>query len=371
VKHISYLFIAFLTAFLAARAQGSDLAISFSNPTNGAVFQSPTYLQVTATESSNTIVSAEFFANGESIGVVSNNISFPAAPVYFPGSGLVIIDPFFPGGGVGSWPFALFWTAELGDYTLTAKATDDQGNTTLSDPVNVIVIPTPVVSVQATVPIASPNIPGIFTITRTGNTNQNLNVPFYFRGTAQNGVDYIEVSKFVVISAGQFSADVTINPLVFKQGNARAVSLKLSNYLVPGEAGAVPQIAILNPPFLIGSPGEATIYIKANDRDVHKPSVRITQPKPRQSLNAGSDITITADVMDRDTGVALVEFFDRTTKLGETPAITTTLPGQHVSFNFTWTNAPAGPHLLHARATDIQGKTQVSGQVRIQVLPAP
>jgi len=75
--------------------------------------------------------------------------------------------------------------------------------------------------------------------------------------------------------------------------------------------------------------------------------------------------------VDRDTGVTLVEFFDRTTKLGETAATTTAPPGQHVTFTFNWTNAPAGQHLLRARATDSQGKSQVSGQVKIQALPAP
>jgi hypothetical protein len=368
MKHISYLFIALSTAFLAARAQGSDLTISFAYPTNGAVFQSPNYLQVTATESSNTIVSAEFFANGESIGVVSNNSAFPAGNPY-PGIGVIVTETFTTGQYGSSSvvaQFPLFWTAELGDYTLTAKATDDQGNTAISDPVNITVIPTPVITVQAAVPIASPSAPGIFTITRTGGTNLDLYVPFGLLDPTQNGVDFTEISNSVTIPAGQFSADVTVNPLIFKPGNAKAVSL----YLIPrNDPPVVPFLAIFHPPYLVGSPSEATIYIKANDRDAHKPTVRITQPTPRQSLTAGSDLIITADAVDRDTSVALVEFFDRTTKLGETPATTTGPPGQHVSFSFTWTNAPAGIHMLRARATDSQGKTQVSGQVRIQVAP--
>jgi hypothetical protein len=368
MKHISYSFIAIFTAFLTARAQGSDLAVGIDYLTNGAVIQTPTYLRVTATESSNTIVSAEFFANGESIGVVSNNISFPAGNPY-PGIGVVTTVTFTSGQyGAASVvaEFPLFWAAEPGDYTLTAKATDDQGNTATSDPVNIRVIPTPVVSVQATVPIASPNEPGIFTITRTGDTNLSLYVPFGLLDPAQNGIDYAEISNSVTIPAGQYSADVTINPLVFKPDHAKPVTLYLIAQDPPGAS-----IAILNPPYFVGVPNSATIYIKASDRNTHKPSVRITQPSRGQSLIAGSDTTITADAVDRDTGVTLVEFFDRTTKLGETPATTTNPPGQHVSFNFTWSNAPAGPHLLRVRATDSQGKTQVSGQVRIQVLPAP
>src|SRR4051794_23696350 len=85
MKYIRVSFIALLKGFVAARAQASDLAISFAYPTNGGVFQSPNYLQVIATESSNTIVSAEFFANGQSIGVATNDIFYLNTPNY-PGS---------------------------------------------------------------------------------------------------------------------------------------------------------------------------------------------------------------------------------------------------------------------------------------------
>jgi len=377
MKHLGYIFIGLLTAFTAVGARASDLAVSFAHPTNGADFQSPTYLQVTATESSNTILYAEFFANGQSIGVSSNTIAFPGTST--PPDQIGVITTYTnisanPGFLPVTRSFFLYWTPQLGDYTLTAIATDDQGNTATSNPIDVFVTPTPVVSVQASVSIASPNAPGIFTITRTGETNNNLAVPCFLSGTAQDGIDYASVTNPIVIPAGQFSTEVSINPLVFQAGNARAVTLQLYNYLVPGGGGpgpVVPQLAVLNPPFLVGSPSAATVYLKADDRNVHKPVVRITQPGHDQSFPAGSDITITASAFDHDTDVSLVEFFDRATKLGETPATTTTPPGQHVSFSFTWTNAPIGPHLLRARATDSQGKTQVSGPVKIKVLPAP
>ena len=378
MKRIGHSLIALLTALAAARAQTSDLFIGFDFPTNGAAFQAPTYLAVTSHESSNTIVSAEFFANGQSIGVANNNVSFPGATYSEPpGTIGIVMTTIFIAAHPDSYPdtrtFALFWNPPPGDYTLTAKATDNHGNTALSDPVNVTVVPTPVVSVEASVPIASPNGPGVFTISRTGDTNHDLYVPFFLLGTAQGGLDYAAVSNSVVIPAGQFSTELDINPLVYKLGHTRAVSLNLWNYLIPGGGGPgpVPQAIPLTPPFVIGSPSTATIFIKANDRDPHRPTVRITQPGRNQSFSAGSDIAITADAADRNTGVALVEFFDGTTKLGETAALTTAPPGQHVSFTFNWANAPIGNHVLRARATDLQGKTQVSGPARIQVLPAP
>jgi hypothetical protein len=369
IIHLSIALLAFLA--MHAHAQTSDLAIAFGYPTNGAAFLSPAYLGVTATESSNTIVSAEFFANGQSIGVVNN---YPALETTEPPGtiGVVITQIYLiihPDSLPDLRSYNLLWRPQPGDYTLTAKATDNHGNTAVSEPVNVTVIPTPVVSVEAFAPIASTNGPGIFTITRNGGTNNDLYVPFFLLGTAKNGVDYAQISNSVIIPAGQFSTDVTINPLVYRREGTKVVTLQLFNYLLAGGGGPgpVPQLIFLDPPFLVDSPGIATIYLKANDRNAHKPIVRITQPGRGQSFSAGSDITITANAFDRDTDVSLVEFFDRATKLGETSAATTTPPMQHVPFSFTWTNAPAGPHVLRARATDTQGKTQLSAPVRIQV----
>jgi len=374
MKHIGRLFIALLVALVTARAQASDLAIAFDYPIDGATFQSPSNLGVTAIESSNTILSAEFFANGQSIGIVGNNGGPIIIPTY-PGSiGITITEIFattHPDSSPDTRSYNLLWSPEPGDYTLTAKATDDHGNTAVSDPVNVTIIPTPVVSVEAFVSIASTNGPGIFTITRTGETNYNLFVPFFLLGTAKNGVDYAEVSNSVIIPAGQFSTDVAIDPLIFPR-NSKLVDLKLFDYGIPGGGGPgpVPQIVFENPPYLLGAPREAMVYIKANDVDRHKPRVKITQPGRGHIYSAGANINITARAADRDTGVAWVEFFDGTTKLGQTQ-LTTTTQGQLAPFSFTWTNAPVGVHTLHARATDNEGAQQVSAPVRINVLPGP
>jgi hypothetical protein len=244
----------------------------------------------------------------------------------------------------------------------------------MSDPVNVTIEPTPVVAVQATGPFASLDGGGIFTLTRTENTNRDLNIQFFLLGSAQNGGDYAEVSNSVTIPAGQSSTDVVINPLIFGPGQTKVVILRLWNHLYPGgqDPGTMPQLLFEAPPYLVSSPGEATVLIRTSDRNRHKPWVKLVEPRNRHSsFSSGSDITVTADTLDRDTYVAKVEFFDGTTKLGETPIASNPQPGQKVSFDFSWTNAPIGPHVLRARATDSQNATQISAPVRIQVLPTP
>ena len=73
------------------------------------------------------------------------------------------------------------------------------------------------------------------------------------------------------------------------------------------------------------------------------PFVSITAPAENATYNAGDNILITADASDLDGTLTKVEFYENGTKLGET----TTSP-----YNFTWTKAPAGYHVLTAVATD-------------------
>ena len=72
----------------------------------------------------------------------------------------------------------------------------------------------PVVTVQATQPIATATNAGVFTLFRAGNTNATLNVWFDLSGTASNGVDYAAISNHLVeIPAGVTSNTVVITPL--------------------------------------------------------------------------------------------------------------------------------------------------------------
>ena len=71
----------------------------------------------------------------------------------------------------------------------------------------------PVVTIQATDPIATPASPGVFTVFRHGDTNLTLNVYYQIGGTASNGVDYALISNWVKISAGATSNAITITPV--------------------------------------------------------------------------------------------------------------------------------------------------------------
>jgi hypothetical protein len=149
--------------------------------------------------------------------------------------------------------FFIVWSnAPLGTYALTAEATDNGGASTVSEPVNVTILPPPppttnlppVVSIVATDPVAIEGTncwvwPGmtnwpptwsnwpvavsacrwftncgpknaIFTVRRVGCTNDALIVTYDIGGTATNGVDYVTLPGFVTIAAGERAALITL-----------------------------------------------------------------------------------------------------------------------------------------------------------------
>jgi hypothetical protein len=89
------------------------------------------------------------------------------------------------------------------------------------------------------------------------------------------------------------------------------------------------------------------------------PTVSLTQPASG-TFTAGANIPLAATAADSDGTIARVEFYAGDTLL----ATDTTSP-----YTGTWTNAPAGNHVLVARAYDNQGAFTNSTPVDITVTP--
>jgi len=91
----------------------------------------------------------------------------------------------------------------------------------------------------------------------------------------------------------------------------------------------------------------------ATDR---RPIAYITSPTDSDQFKAGDSIVIDANAYDREGFVTKVEFYQGSTKLGED----TTAP-----YTLTWNNIPVGKYDLYVRATDNNGLTKTSPDVRI------
>ncbi|WP_245856181.1 Ig-like domain-containing protein [Paenibacillus rigui] len=88
------------------------------------------------------------------------------------------------------------------------------------------------------------------------------------------------------------------------------------------------------------------------------PDVSVTAPKMYQQFTAGSDVTINATASDKDGTIAKVEFYDGSTKIGESLA---------APYSFTWKGAPLGQHYMYAKAIDDTGTMTLSSVVIIYV----
>ncbi|MDH4411351.1 MAG: Ig-like domain-containing protein, partial [Verrucomicrobiales bacterium] len=90
------------------------------------------------------------------------------------------------------------------------------------------------------------------------------------------------------------------------------------------------------------------------------PTIELTAPADGASYTAPATVAIAADAEDTDGSVAKVEFFNGTEKLGE---------DVNAPYTFDWTVVPQGNYTLTAKATDNYGLSTTSDPVAINVGP--
>jgi hypothetical protein len=219
------------------------------SPPNGAVFFAPLDIPLFAyaNDVDGFVSSVEFFDGSNSLGF-----------------GHAILSPVVTNAATDGLPplvlsnlFLLVWSnPPTGPHALTAKATDNDGLSTVSDVVNITIEPgppppsnaPPLVNIVATDPVAIEGTncwPWVglartssscwsnwtaasppyhiytncgpknasFTVHRHGVTNQDLTVSYAIDGTASNGVEYVALPGSVTIPAGERNALITIVPM--------------------------------------------------------------------------------------------------------------------------------------------------------------
>jgi hypothetical protein len=248
--------------------------VAFWYPTNGQLFVAPANVGVHArVTDSNVVQTVQYFANGNSIGVVTNT------------SGVLLTNT------TQANSFFLDWSNVLaGNYSLTAVATDSAGITATSAPVNIYVVtnPPPVINIYATDPVAvegtnypnwySPNstasnyVSGAntatFLVRRDGSTNTDLTVYYSIGGTAINGEDYETLPGSVVIPAGKTYALITIYPLDDSDSDYRYYDTVVLSLIAPPTAYNSPAT------YTIGSPQQAgAIILEENFLPIPQPVI--------------------------------------------------------------------------------------------------
>ncbi|GAB3893986.1 Ig-like domain-containing protein [Spirosoma agri] len=229
-------------------------------------------------------------------------------------------------------PYAFTWSGmTAGTYTLTARATDNQGAVTTSGAVTVLVYnqgdPDP------TADLIGPNC--VYP-----NAVQLFNVNANKLGNATSFSWWCTGStkSITTVQAGKASIDFGAS---FTGGQ---VCVGINYSAAPWYSQYCKTVTVC--------PGTLTTPTNQS------PSVSLTSPTTNATYTAPATVTLAASASDADGSIEKVEFYNGSTKLGER----TSSP-----YQLNWTNVGAGTYALTAKATDNAGATTTSGTISIQV----
>ena len=311
------------------------------------------------------VVAVEFFANGESIGGVRGRANGRQTSRFFQ---------------------LQIKKLAVGRYQVVAVATDDDGNSTRSEPINLVVGPNlvrAVVSVVAVDGVAAevetPSINGrqtdvsesrviannaTFLVSRSGLIDVPLSVQYRLSGSAENGVDYRTLSGTVELAAGESRARVTVVPIDDQE-------LEMIEDVVLELLPPV-CIAISPPPadcYTLARAHVAKVRIRDNEtKPNERPEIEIVRPRADQEFVGADQIEIQAKTKDEDGFVREVTFFANGRLLGGVKAKRDASVGEPQVFDFVWRDARPGRYELEALAVDNQGRLNRSDSVRVTVV---
>jgi hypothetical protein len=292
------------------------------------------------------VKSVEFFADDRSLGIRENSAADMMARL-----------------------FTLTWkNPPLGEHSLTARATDNAGNSSLSAPIHVTVLQdgATTVSIVAAVPEAieaDSRRPGVFKVTRTGSLKTGLNVRYSVTGTAANGIDYEKLSGIVTIPAGATSAPIRITPYPDKalEGNETVIVTLEQLFFITVPAP--------EDDYLVVKPDSATVTIVENVPPGLPPKVEITHPKTGEIFAGGTTIRVEIQTTDPDGYVPRMELYDGDKLVDSENRLffVKPPPGQVEHFAFDWKTSAPGKHSLTAKAIDDFGMSSDSAPVIVVV----
>ncbi|WP_210466820.1 Ig-like domain-containing protein [Rufibacter roseolus] len=332
--------------------------VSLTSPANGAVFSAPATITITANaaDAGGSISKVEFFSGGTRLG---EDLTAP---------------------------YSYSWAGvPLGDYALTAKATDNIGLSNTSLPVSIKVADycVPVYTdgcvsfatlvnnfsfhtlVNNNSGCGSGTAPGYINYPPSGTLTTTVlrgqSYPLSMQGTDYPeyfGVwidynrdrDFDDPGEFVYASpttgTNQFTASIPI-PATAALGTTRMRVRSNWDPVITGNQSCSPMTW-----------GEAEDYTITLSDGNTPPTVSLTSPASGAVFTAPATVSLAATAADAGGSVAKVEFYQGATKLGED----LTSP-----YSFSWTGVAAGSYSITARAIDNLGSMTTSAPRSITV----
>jgi len=211
-----------------------------------------------------------------------------------------------------------------GTYSLTAKATDNDGNVSISDPVNIVVLP---------------NKPPTVKITHPANGSKHV-APAYLELNA-DAIDEDGIIKKVEFYNG--------SNLIFTETDSPyqriGYQLPIGRYFLTAKAtDNVGNVTTSDVVEISVIPSE--------------PIVKMLSPKNNLTYVGPLTMPLVADARDPDGVITKVEFYNGTTLLGKE---------NDPPYNIDW-NVGEGNYSITAKATDDKGHTTTSDVVNVSVV---
>ena len=230
-------------------------------------------------------------------------------------------------------PYGYTWSGvATGSYTLTAKATDNSGASTISPAVMVTV--TAPANIPPTVTLTAPVTGAIYTAPATIGLTASASDP---DGT---------VTKVEFYNGTTLLGAATTAPYGYTWSGVAAGSYTLTAKATDNSGASTTSPAVM-----------VTVTAPANI----PPTVTLTAPVTGAIYTAPATIGLTASASDSDGTVSKVEFYNGATLLGAA----TTAP-----YSYTWSGVVAGSYTLTARAFDNLGAVTTSTETTVTVTQA-
>ena len=224
-------------------------------------------------------------------------------------------------------PYTYSWTdVPAGNYTITAKATDDKDTATTSASVTVVVLPNVPPSVSLTSPVSTAKYIGPTTITMAAAA-----------ADADGTISKVQFYNGITLLKTVYTAPYTYS----------WTSVPAGNYTITAKA--------------TDDKGSATTSVAVAVTVLQNvaPVVTITSPLTNSSYNGLAKINMSASATDIDGTISKVNFYNGTTLL----KTVYTAP-----YTYSWIDVPAGKYTITAKATDNKGAITTSDSVVVSVL---
>jgi hypothetical protein len=234
-------------------------------------------------------------------------------------------------------PYSFTWSnLAVGSFSLTAKATDNEGTMTVSSPVNINVIEKVTGENPIGVIISEPVI-----VTPVNNQEYEAGVAVQilvmFQGSDES------VKKVEYYSGSEIIGSSVISPFAFTWQNPAP-----GEHLLTAKASGSDQSNFK-------TSESVTILVKEKIQTIFQ----ITDPIRNAEFYQGTKISIRVDIPENSNPIGRVEYFRGNIRIGSA----TSAP-----YDYTWNNAQQGNHNLVAQLIYLDGTQILSTPVPIKVL---